>query len=331
MTAALIRTPARRWSAAVAVAATIVAALALAPHAGASIISPRAAHSPNATDIRTAYWIALVIAAILGVAAVGGLLVAVFRFRERRGAAPGRLVAGRGFFLRAGVPLALVAGGLFIAGVIITDDAQKVDLGSSALSASAGQTAQVGVRGVPSQNIEQAVQTLRNTTPSNGPIGGVAKGGPIQIDAVAQQWLWRFFYPGGPGTSGGYSPTGGRPGDRTFSYTTLVVPVDTPVVLNVTSTDVMHRWFVPALGGQVDAVPGHVSQTWFKADRTGTYSGQSTFFSGTGYSTMRIYVHAVQPAVYQVFLKRQAKDLAAAQNWVNKVITSGRVPGEGKP
>jgi cytochrome c oxidase subunit 2 len=157
------------------------------------------------------------------------------------------------------------------------------------------------------------------------------KGGPIMIDAVAQQWLWRFFYPGGQNATGAYTPTTAQAGHRTFSYTTLTVPVDTPVVLNVTSTDVMHRWFVPALGGQVDAVPGHVSTTWFKADETGTYKGQSTSFSGTGYSTMRIYVRVVTQPRYQAFLKRQTADLSKAQDYVNKAVTGDTVPGEGAP
>ena len=321
----------RRWAAAAAGAAVTVGGLVAASPAAASIISPRTGHSPNASDIRTAYWIALAVAAVLGAAAVIALLVAVFRFRERRGAVPARLAAGRGFFLRAGAPLAVVAIGLFVAGVILTEDAKKVPRAGTGAVASAAQTAQVGVKGVPSEALQQAVETLHNTTPANGPIGGVAKGGPLEIDAVAQQWLWRFFYPGGPGASGGYSATGGRPGDRTFSYTTLTVPVDTPVVLNVTSTDVMHRWFVPALGGQVDAVPGHVSQTWFEADRTGTFPGQSTAFSGTGYSTMRIYVQVVSQSAYEAYLKREATDLADAQNYVDGVIQRGAVPGEGAP
>jgi cytochrome c oxidase subunit 2 len=331
LTAAPPRRPARRWLAAAAGSATAIAVLIVASPAGASIISPRTAHSPNAEDLRTAYWIALIAAAVLGIAAVAALLVAVGRFRERRGASPARLVAGRGFFLRAGVPLGAVAIGLFVAGIILTDDAQQVEAGSSASSASAAQTAQVGVHGVPSQALQQAIETLRNTTPTNGPIGGAVKGGPIEIGVVGQQWLWRFFYPGGPTASGAYSPSGGRPGDRTFSYATLVVPVDTPIILNITSSDVMHRWFVPALGGQVDAVPGHVSQTWFKADRTGVFPGQSTAFSGTGYSTMRIYVRVVSQAAYEAWLKRQATDLRDAQDSVNKVVEADRVPGEGAP
>ena len=83
----------------------------------------------------------------------------------------------------------------------------------------------------------------------------------------------------------------GRPArQRTFSYGELVVPVDTAVILNITSTDVLHSWWVPALGGQVQASPGDVVQTWFKADEVGRYAGRSTVFSGTGYPVMRAWV-----------------------------------------
>jgi heme/copper-type cytochrome/quinol oxidase subunit 2 len=318
--------------AAVAVVAVVLAALVLAAPAGATIIAPRSGHSPNANDIRTAYWIALVVAAAIAIVGNVALIAAVVRFRERRGRFPARRIAGRGFFGRAIVPLAIVAVGLFVVGVVVTVDAEDAGPSHGTVQASAAQTAQVSVRGVPSQALSQAIQTLRNTTPTSGPIGGSVKGGPLEIDAVAQQWIWRFFYPGGPGSNiKVWSPSGGRAGDRTFGYTTLVVPVDTTVILNITSTDVLHRWFVPALGGQVDAVPGHVTQSWFRADRTGTYKGQSTSFSGSGYSTMRIYVHVVSGSKYEAFLKRKTRDLALAQDYVNGVIQRGNVPGEGQP
>ena len=134
--------------------------------------------------------------------------------------------------------------------------------------------------------------------------GSTAPAGPLQISAIAQQWLWRFEYPGG------------RQGQRVFSYGELVVPVDTAVVLNITSTDVIHSWFVPALGGQVDAVPGSVSQTWFKADRTGVFRGNSTAFSGTAFPAMRGNVRVVSPTEYQDFLDQQEQDLSAAQKAV---------------
>jgi heme/copper-type cytochrome/quinol oxidase subunit 2 len=325
----------RRSSARVATLAlgvVLLCGLAFAAPAGASVISPRTAHSPNASDIRTAYWVALIVAGALVVIAHAAVFAALARFRERRGAQPARLTAGRAFFPRAAMPLGVLALGLFAFAIVYTVKAEKAEpTGANGLQASAAQTAQTSVNGVDEQALAQAIETLRNTTPSTGPIGGEVKGGPLLIDAVAQQWLWRFFYPGGATSAGTYSPSGGRPGDRTFSYVNLTVPVDTTVVLNITSTDVLHRWFVPALGGQVDAVPGHVSQTWFRADRTGVFPGQSTAFSGSGYSAMRIFVHVVSASAYQRFLKTQTTDLQAAQNYINHAVESGAVPSEGSP
>jgi len=303
----------------------------LAPVAGASVIGPPTAHSPNAENIRTAYWVTLAVAALIVIVVHVALIAAVVRFRGSRESQPARVSAGRGFFARAAIPLVALALGLFIFGIVITVDAQKVEpSGPNGLTASATETAQVGVSGVPSQALSGAVDELRNTQPAI-PSGTPVKGGPLEIDAVAQQWIWRFFYPGGPKMGSGgttaYDPNGGRPGDRTFSVNELVVPVDTTVVLNVTSTDVLHRWFTPALGGQVDAVPGHVSQTWFRADAVGVYPGRSTAFSGAGYSAMRSWVRVVTPAEYQQYLSEQASDLAAAQAYVQKALDNGTVPG----
>ena len=138
---------------------------------------------------------------------------------------------------------------------------------------------------------------------------------PLVIDAIGQQWLWRFEYPGG------------RPGDRVYSYGELVVPVDTTIVLRLTSTDVMHRWFIPALGGQVDAVPGKTAETWFRADREGVYRGQSTFFSGSAYSAMRAWVRVVSPDAYRQYVLQQKRDLAAAQGYVQRKVTQSAIPG----
>jgi cytochrome c oxidase subunit II len=310
-----------------------LAALALfAPAADASIIGPRQSHSPNEGHIHTAYWVTLIVAVLLVVAVHAGLIGAVVKFRGNRAARPARLTAGRGFFTRAALPLGALAIALFVFGVAMTEKTQKVEpTGPNGLSAAAGETAQVGVTGVDSKSLSDAVEQLRNTQPAI-PTGTQtsSQNGPLVIDAVAQQWIWRFFYPGGPKTSNGtttYDPKGGRPGDRTYSVDELVVPVDTTVLLNVTSTDVLHRWFVPQLGGQVDAAPGHVSQTWFRADSTGVYPGQSTAFSGGGYSAMRSWVKVVTPDEYTSFLQKQSRDLADAQAYVQNAQDTGNIPG----
>jgi cytochrome c oxidase subunit 2 len=137
-----------------------------------------------------------------------------------------------------------------------------------------------------------------------------AAGDPLVISAIAQQWLWRFEYPGG------------TPGQRTFSYGELVVPVDTSVVLNIDSTDVIHSWWVPALGGQVQAVPGTISQTWFKADETGVFEGRGTVFNGTSFPAMDIRVRVVEPAEYQAYVEQLHSDLGEAQEDVRAQVAA---------
>lgn len=261
------------------------------------MLGPRAGHSPNADHIRTAYWVAIVVAAILIVVVHAFLIAALLRFRARRGRTPRRLAAGPGALLRPGVALAAIAIGLFVFGIVITSKTRDVQPAESAgTGAQADLVAQVNGLNVPPD----------------------AK--PIEINVVGQRWLWRFDYP----------QQQDQPPYTTFSYNELVVPVDTPVILHITSTDVDHRWFVPALGGQVDAIPGQVADTWFRADREGVYKGQSTFFSGSSYAAMRGWVRVVSPDAYQQFLRAKKGELAAAQDYVQERVAENDIPGIGR-
>jgi heme/copper-type cytochrome/quinol oxidase subunit 2 len=193
------------------------------------------------------------------------------------------------------VPLAVIAAAMFVFGILMAGKSREVaPTGPDGLNASSGLVAQVGGLAVP------------------------ADAKPLTINVIGQQWLWRFEYPGG------------QPGNRVFSYGELVVPVDTTVLLRVTSTDVSHRWFIPALGGQVDAIPGKVSETWFRADREGVYKGQSTFFSGSSYAAMRGWVRVVSPDAYQRFLRAKKGELAAAQDYVQERVAENDIPGIGR-
>ncbi len=258
---------------------------ALAAPAGASVFGPRAGHSPNADDIRTAYWVAIAVGAVLIVVVHAFGLAALARFRARRGRSPRRFTAGARAFVRPAAPLVAVAVGLFVFAIVMTTKTRDVQAtGPEGLGADRDLVAQVGGLSIPS-------------------------GSPVlNINVIGQRWLWRFEYPGG------------RPGDRIFSYGELTVPVDTTVLLHLTSTDVTHRWFIPALGGQVDAIPGQDSSTWFRADETGTYSGQSTSYSGTSYATMRAWVHVVTPQQYQRFIASKRQQLTRAQDYVTKKL-----------
>ncbi len=75
----------------------------------------------------------------------------------------------------------------------------------------------------------------------------------------------------------------------------MVVPVGSTIRILVAGTDVIHSWFIPALGVQKAAVPGRLNETWLKADREGVYYGQCTQICGIGHGYMPIVVEAVSP------------------------------------
>jgi heme/copper-type cytochrome/quinol oxidase subunit 2 len=302
-----------------ALAPALIAFIALTSPASALRLSPESPHSPNTSDMETAYWVMIVIAIVLAVVINLGLIAALLRFRERRGRPPARVTAGRGAIRRIGVALCVAVVAIFVFGVIQTDSARTVaDNGPNGLTAAASRTAQVGVKDVPSLAEVTAEQETLSQEPAGGsPVFIPKEGDPLEISAIAQQWLWRFEYPGGV------------PGQRTFSYGTLVVPVDTAVVVNITSTDVIHSWWVPALTGQVQAVPGTVSRTWFKANGEGTYTGQGTVFNGTSFPAVTIHVEVVDSATYQNYVEALNDDLREAQRIVEAESAVAEAAGGG--
>jgi cytochrome c oxidase subunit II len=258
-------------------------------------------HSPNAETISTTYWVMIAITFALIIVINGALIAALLRFRERRGHEPSRFAAGRGALRPAVAALSALALAVFVFGVIQTSDVRELEpTGPDGLTN--GTTAQVGIEGEPPASLLQGEESATGEEPIAG--DEPAEAAPLEIDAIAQQWLWRFEYPGG------------QPGHRTFSYGELVVPVDTAVVLNITSTDVLHSWWVPELGGQVQATPGDVVQTWFKADEVGRYEGRSNVFSGTGYPAMRSWVRVVEKSEYESYVEQLSEDLTEAQGVV---------------
>lgn len=267
----------------VALVPALIAALAFAHPAHAISIAPETPRSPNAEGIATAYWVMLAIAALLVVAVHAALAVALLRFRARRGIRPPRTTAGRGALRPAVGGFAALALAVLVFGLIVTADVRSVEpTGSEGLDPAQERTAQVGISDVPSGDEE-------------------GEPAPLEIDAIAQRWAWRFEYPRH------------EPGQSKFSYGELVVPVDTAVVLNVTSIDVAHSFWVPALGGQVQALPGKTTETWFKASEEGRYAGNSTIFSGTGYPSVRIWVRVVDTPSYLAYIEQLEAELDEAQ------------------
>jgi cytochrome c oxidase subunit II len=276
----------------VCLSAALAALAAAAAPASANLISPEPPHSPNASDITTLYWITAIVSVLLMLAVNGALLAAVGRYRERRGREPRPLRSARKLQLRVGVGLSALALALFVVSIIFTAKAHQIpSTGPDGLKSSGS------VSG-------SGAAPLGNATP---PASKSAN--PLVINATGQQWLWRYTYPNGA-----------------FSYYKLVVPVDTAVQLNLASTDVVHGWYVPELGGKFDAVPGKTNHAFFRADRLGTFVGRSSTFSGPAYAADRIEVNVVSPQRYQSFVDSQQRDIQAAQDIVVKQIQSGQIP-----
>lgn len=98
---------------------------------------------------------------------------------------------------------------------------------------------------------------------------------PLRIEAVARQWQWEFRYP-----------------DGTVTVGRLHIPAAQDVDFAVTTQDVIHGFWIPRLGGKIDAIPGHVNVVRLRADRPGVYGGICAEFCGDGHASMRFTVEA---------------------------------------
>ena len=102
-------------------------------------------------------------------------------------------------------------------------------------------------------------------------------------------------------------------GKEVFAYEEMVVPVGMTVTLDITADDVAHSWWIPKLGGKMDALPGYTNHTWFKADKAGTFTGQCAELCGRNHANMLARVRAVPFDEYQAWYDQQAADIKAAR------------------
>ena len=120
---------------------------------------------------------------------------------------------------------------------------------------------------------------------------------PIRITVEGHQFYWQFDYPNG-----------------SRSINDLHVPAGQVVLLTVKSYDVVHSWWIPQLGGKIQAIPGKTNHIWFKADRPGTYYGQCAEFCGIFHEAMAARVIASPQADYVTYVTSTAgSDLGRAE------------------
>ena len=122
-------------------------------------------------------------------------------------------------------------------------------------------------------------------------IGSSGSATPLRIEAEGRQWQWEFRYP----TAGG-----------AVTLDTLHIPAGRQIEFSVTSIDVIHSFWVPRLGGKIDAIPGHRNTIRLSADRPGRYGGVCAEFCGEGHGPMTFTVEAHAAEDYDAILARIA-------------------------
>ena len=241
-------------------------------------VRPENGGSPNADTISTLYWITFILGILVFLLVEGVLLYSLITFPFKRGGPE----------------------------PIQTRGHQKLELGWTAGAAALVLILIVltfaflpSIRTPPASDMNgyrASAGTLYATT-DEPPVERGAP--PMRIDVNGQQYLWRFDYPGQRGAL--------------FTYHELVVPTNTTIELFITSQDVQHSYWVPKLGGKMDATPGRINRTWFKIAKPGIYPGACAELCGENHADMRNVVRAVPPDEFRLWAAQQTAGIRASQ------------------
>ena len=153
----------------------------------------------------------------------------------------------------------------------------------------------------------------------------------ITVKVTGYQWKWGYDYLKGEGEGIKFLSVLATPKDQIHNKAEksanymmevdnpLVVPVNAKIRILATANDVIHAWAVPAFAVKQDAVPGFIRDTWFKADKEGTYHGQCSELCGKDHGYMPIVVKVVSAAEYTSWVDEQKKKAASNVDDPNKV------------
>ena len=236
---------------------------------------PKSGGSPNADQIASLYKIILYIAAVVFVIVEGALLYSVYKFRAKKGAVAAQIHGNTRLEIGWTVAAALI--------LVVLTVVTFVKLPASS------------TRPTPAPTASSSRPRLTQPTPPNGK--------KLTICVQGRQFIWRYTY-------GASCKNGAFTGEAALLLPEMVVPANTTVVLAIQSTDVIHSWWIPSLGGKVDAVPGYTTYTWFKAPSQHArahrrYHGQCAQLCGRSHAAMTALVQVVSPPDYKAWLAQQ--------------------------
>lgn len=273
----------RRLRVACALASPLLAygvLLVAAPDAFA-FFTPRSGGSANANSIDTLYKIVLYIALVVFVGVEGALGYALWRFRAKKHKVAEQTHGNNR--LEIGWTLGAVVIVIALAAITL------IKLGgieSPPNSSPAGERL-VGQSGVLYASAEKRLPPSKKA---------------LEIQVVGRQFIWEYIYPGGEKDGLG----------APYAYEEMVVPTHTTVIIDVVSMDVVHGWWIPQLGGKLQAVPGYHNYGWFKIEKPGVFKGQCANLCGRGHARMIATVRAVPPAQYEEWIEKRESEISEA-------------------
>ena len=130
----------------------------------------------------------------------------------------------------------------------------------------------------------------------------------LVIDVTGTQFTWYFRYPNG-----------------VVAIDRMRAPEGQTVELHVTAPDwdVIHSWWIPALGGKIDAIPGRLNKTWFRAERSGVFRGQCAELCGIYHAKMLADVEVMPPDEFEAWLDERGTQQAAGTSPLGEELWDG--------
>ncbi len=271
------------------------------PAALANCCTVKSGGSPNANAISSLYDIVFYISLVVFFAVVGLLVYSIYKFRAHKNPVATQIHGNA----RLEIGMTATAAGILVILATVT----FIKLPSIINPPNSD----------PSAPSEVLTASLTAPNPPNGR--------KLTICVTGRQFIWRYTY----GAKCNESAWQNR---LPYSYQEMVVPAGVTVSLVIQSSDVTHAWWVPQLGGKVDAVPGYTTYTWFKALHAGqTYRGQCAQLCGREHAFMTALVKVVTPTQYKHYLSQLGTEINQQNNQVaplrRQLIKQGDLTSNG--
>ena len=238
-----------------------------------------------AADLHTVHWVLMGICLIIFVVVFGFMFYSIYAHRKSKGAKPADFHESTAIEIAwTAIPLLIVIG--------------------------------IGVYATP------IVMAQKDTTNAD-----------ITIKVTGYQWKWGYQYLRGEGEGIKFYQTLITPYEQRINKSpktndylvevdnALVVPIDKKIRMVITANDVIHAWSLPAVGVKQDAIPGFVRDSWFKANKLGTFTGQCSELCGKDHAFMPITLKVVSAEEYSEWVSDQTQAEVSSIN-EDKVLTT---------